>query len=108
MKHRGLSIAAVCTGVALLVGAVAFRVAAVPALERFPLNIDETSHYSGTATTAVDSATLLPLATPTVEPLSLSRHVKVIDGDDEQAVVRETVTIKAGPTTSVEKYQYVM
>jgi hypothetical protein len=87
---------------------VAFRVAAVPALERFPLNIDETTHYTGTATTAVDSETLLPLATPTVEPLSLSRHVKVIDGDYERAVVRETVTIKAGPTTSVEKYRYVM
>jgi hypothetical protein len=108
MKHRGLSIAAVCVGAALLVGSVAFRVAAVPALERFPLNIDETTHYTGTATTSVDSATLLPLATPKVEPLSLSRHVKVIDGDDERAVVRETVTIKAGPTTSVEKYQYVM
>ena len=78
------------------------------ALERFPLNIDETTHYTGTATTTVDSTTLLPLATPKVEPLSLSRHVKVIDGDYGQAVVRETITIKAGTTTSVEKYQYVM
>ena len=34
--------------------------------------------------------------------------MKVVDGDYGQAVIRETVTIKAGPTTSVEKYQYVM
>jgi hypothetical protein len=32
----------------------------------------------------------------------------VVDGDHEQAVIHETVTIKAGSTTSVEKYQYVM
>jgi hypothetical protein len=75
---------------------------------RFPLNIDETTHYKGTSLTFVDQATLLPLATPKVEPLSLSRHVKVVGGDFERAVIRETVTIEAGSTTSVEKYQYVM
>jgi hypothetical protein len=108
MKHRRLSIAAVCVGVALLVGSVVFRVAAVPALERFPLNIDETTHYTGTATTAVDSATLLPLAAPKVEPLSVSRHVKVVDGDYAHAVIQETIIFETGPTKSVEKYQYVM
>ncbi len=108
MRHRRWSIALVCVGVVLLAGAVGFRLVAVPALVRFPLDIDETTHYTGTSRTYVDQATLLPLATPKVEPLSLSRHVKVVDGDFERAVIRETVTIKAGSTTSVEQYQYVM
>ena len=97
-----------CVGVVLLVGSVAFRrgrgsgARALPAQHRR----DHALHRNGDDVRG--SATLLPLATPKVEPLSLSRHVKVVDGDYGQAVVRETVTIKAGPTTSVEKYQYVM
>lgn len=97
-----------CVGAVLLAGSVAFRLAAVPALVRFPSNIDETTHYTGRTLTYVDQATLLPLATPKVEPLSLSRHVKVVTADFHRAVIDETVTIKAGSTTSVEKYQYVM
>ena len=49
MRHRRWSIALVCVGVVLLAGSVAFRLFAVPALVRFPLNIDETTHYTGTA-----------------------------------------------------------
>ncbi len=108
MRHRRWSIALVCAGVVLLAGSVGFRLIAVPALVRFPLNIDETTHYTGTSLTYVDQATLLPLDPPKAEPLSLSRHVKVVGGNFERAVIRETVTIKAGSTTSVERYQYVM
>jgi hypothetical protein len=89
MRRRRRSIAAACVGVVLLAGSAGFRLFAVPALVRFPLNIDETTHYTGTAVTYVDQATLLPLPTPKVEPLSLSRHVKVVGGNFESAVSRE-------------------
>ncbi len=108
MKHRGWSIAAVVLGVVLLVGSGGFRLFAVPALVRFPLNIDETTHYTGTSTTFVDQATLLPLAVPKAEPLSLTRHVKVVSGNFGRAVIDENVSIAAGSTTSTESYRYVM
>ncbi len=106
--RRRWSIAALSVGVALLAGSVGFRLAAVPALVRFPLNIDETTRYTGTSVSYVDPATLLPLTPPKREPLSLTRHVKVVDGNYGHAVIVETVRIHAGSTTSVEKYQYVM
>ena len=59
--RRRWSVAAVFVGVALLAGSVGFRLVAVPALVRFPLNIDETTHYTGTSVSYVDPATLLPL-----------------------------------------------
>ena len=108
MKSRRWSIVALCLGGALVAGSVAFRVAAVPALVRFPANVDQTARYTGTALTYVDPATLLPLATPKSEPLSISRHVKVVSSDFSRAVIDETVTIQTGSSTSVENYQYVM
>ena len=106
--RRRWSVAAVFVGVALLAGSVGFRLVAVPALVRFPLNIDETTHYTGTSVSYVDPATLLPLTPAKREPLSLTRHVKVVDGDYGHAVIVESVRIHAGSTTSIEKYQYVM
>jgi hypothetical protein len=101
---------AICLGVVLLAGSAAFRVAAVPALVRFPLNVDETTHYTGTSITYIDQSTLLPLATPKSEPVTVDRHVRVVKDDSSfgEAVIRETITIKTPSSTNVENYQYVM
>ena len=64
MKRRRWGIAGICAGLVLIAGAVIFRTVAVPALVRFPLNVDETATYTGTASTYVDQATLLPLPVP--------------------------------------------
>ena len=80
MRHRRWGMFGVGLGVALLVGSVAFRVEAAPALVRFPPNVDETAHYTGTALTYVDPTTLLPLAHPKSEPVQISRQVKVVSG----------------------------
>ena len=108
MRHRHWGIAATSLGVVLVVGAVGFRVAAAPALVRFPLNVDQTARYTGTAVTYVDQATLLPFAQPKREPVAISRRVKVVSGSFAKAVIDETVTIKTGGTTNVETYQYVI
>ena len=108
MRRGRWSIAAVCVGAFLLTGAVAFRSFATPALVRFPLDVDETAQYTGTALTYVNSATLLPLAQPKREPVRISRHVKVVSGTFSKAVIDETVTITTGGTTNVETYQYVI
>jgi hypothetical protein len=108
MKRRRLSITAVVLGGLLLVASIGVRVVAAPALVRFPLNTNETAHYTGHATLFVDAKTLLPLAHPTVEPLSVSRHVDVVSGTFGKAVVDETVTTKTPSTKTVETYQYVI
>jgi hypothetical protein len=77
-------------------------------LVRFPVNIDETAQYSGTATSYVNQATLVPYAKPKRQPLHISRRVKVESGTFSKAVITETVTVKTGGTTNVERYQYVI
>jgi len=108
MRHSRWGVAAIGLGVTLLVGSVGFRAAAAPALVRFPLNVDVTARYSGTATTYVDQKTLLPLAHPKSEPLQISRHVKAVSGTFSKAVVDETVTVKTPSLRTVETYQYVI
>ncbi len=108
MKHRRWGIAAVALGATLLVGAAAVRVVAAPALIRFPLGLDETTTYTGTAASYVDQVTLLPLAKPKTEPLEIKRRVKVVSGTFSKAVIDETVTVKTGATTNIEAYQYVI
>ena len=108
MNRRRWSTAAVVVGVVMLAGSAAFRLAAVPALVRFPVDVDVTANYKGTAITYMDSETLMPLATPLREPLTVDRHVKVVDDTFSDAVIAETITIKAGSTTNVEHYQYVL
>ena len=108
MRHSRWGMAALGLGVTLLVGSVGFRVAAAPALVRFPLNVNVTAHYSGTALTYVDQKTLLRLPQPKREPLEISRHVKVVSGTFSTAVVDETVNIKTPSLSTVENYQYVI
>jgi hypothetical protein len=108
MTRRRWSTVAVCIGIVLVMAAAAFRAFAVPALIRFPLNVDETTHYTGIATTYIDESTLLPLVTPKREPVRVDRHTRVVNGDFSKAVIAETITIRTGSTTSVENYQYVM
>ena len=108
MRRGRWSVVVACLGAALLVGSIAFRTFAAPALVRFPLDVDETAHYTGTAVTYVNPATLLPLAQPQRAPVQISRHVKVVSGTFSKAVIDETVTITTGGTTNVETYQYVI
>lgn len=108
MRRRRWGVAAVCAGAVLIVGSVVIKTTVAPALIRFPLNTDETAHFSGTATTYVDAKTLLPLKTPLKEPLTLDRHVKVLEGSANRAVIVEDVTIKTPSSTTHESYQYVM
>ncbi|HEY5012165.1 MAG TPA: porin PorA family protein, partial [Acidimicrobiia bacterium] len=108
MKRRRWGIVGVCAGVVLLLGSMGVRLGVAPALVRFPLDLDETAHYAGRGLTYVDAKTLLPLAKPTSVPITVDRHVKVVSGSFSRAVVDETITIKAGSTTTVEDYQYVM
>jgi hypothetical protein len=108
VRRRRWSTIAITAGLALAVGAVGFRVFAVPALVRFPLEVNQTAHYRGVSVTYMDQSTLTPYAEPKREPLTLDRHIEVVGGNFDHAVVRETITIHAGATTTREQYRYAM
>lgn len=95
-------------GAILVVGAVVFALVGVPALVRFPLTTDVSVHYKGTFDLYVNQTTLEPLATPTKLPMTITRTVKVRSGSFSSAVVDEDDTIRPGPLTYHQDFQYVM
>lgn len=94
--------------VLLVASAVVVRYVGDPVMIRFPLNINQTAHYSGTATVSADPSTLAPLAKPMVFPLQVDRTVKVVSGSYSLAVVDETVKLRFAGTTQTDTYRYVM
>ena len=71
---------------------------AVPALVKYPTDLDVTPRYEGVFTLFVDPATAAPLATPRQVPLDIERHIRSL-GDESGAsrvVVEETITQRAG------------
>ena len=91
-----------------LIGGLGVRYVGDPTLVRFPLNVDQTLHYAGTATEFADPLTAAPLATPAVLPLTIDRRVKVVSGTYGHAVVDESIAMTFGGTTRTETYRYVM
>jgi hypothetical protein len=99
-------------GTLAFVGSFVWRGVAVPALVRYPTDLDVTPAYEGTVTVFLDPATYAPLATPQEYPLTVERHLEAI-GDEsskDRVVIRETLTLEAPglfePT--VQEHQYVM
>lgn len=95
-------------GALLAVAAVGVKVVGEPALVRFPLNVDQTLRYTGTATVYVNPATGATLATPIRTPLTVDRSVKVVGGDFSHAVVTETDNITFAGKTQTATYRYYM
>lgn len=95
-------------GALLVVLALLFALLGIPALVRFPLSTDQTIHYTGSFSLYVNQSTLEPLATPMVVPLTVSRLVKVRSGSFASAVVTEQETIRPGPLTYRQDFQYLM
>jgi hypothetical protein len=88
-----LLIAAGFVGLALL-----WWQAAVPALVKYPTDLDVTPRYQGIFTLYVDPTTTAPLATPLQLPLDVERHIRSLEDESgaSRAVVEETITQRAG------------
>jgi hypothetical protein len=96
-------------GGVLVAGAVVFRVFAVPALVRFPDDLDETLHYRGTYTSYFDEETLAPRAEPLVLRFGLDRHLEAVDSSFSTVTILETLTFHIGDRRPLEQQnQYVM
>jgi hypothetical protein len=99
-------------GILAVVGSFVWRSVAVPALVKYPTDLDVTPQYEGTVTLYLDPTTYAPLATPRETPLTVTRHVESI-GDEsgaDRVVVKETLDLESPglfPKTTQEN-QYVM
>ncbi len=108
--HRFPRPALVVAGV-LAVAALLWMLVAVPALVKYPTDLNVDLQYKGTFTVLVDPTTAAPLAEPMVLPLTVDRHIEAV-GDESGAslvVVRETIRQQAGDLLDVtQTNQYVM
>ena len=109
-RHRFPRLALVAAGV-LAVAALLWMLFAVPALVKYPTDLDVDLQYKGTFTVLVDPTTAAPLAQPVVLPLTVDRHIEAV-GDESGAslvVVKETIRQQAGTLLDVtQTNQYVM
>ena len=95
-RRRWPAIVALSVGVALVAAAVIWRSFAVPALVKFPTDVDQTPRYEGTFVLFVDPATAAPLDEPTIADLAVDRHVEALPAESgaHDVVVRETITFE--------------
>jgi Porin PorA len=109
--RRWLGAIAIGAGALLVVGSFVWRGVAVPALVRFPTDLDVTPEYSGTFTLAIDPVTHLPLDKPATYPLAVTRHIEA-DGaasSKQLVVVKEDLHLVAqGLFDFGQHHQYVM
>lgn len=78
-------------------GAIAWSAFAVPALVKYPTDLDVSPRYSGTFTAFVDLS-MAPLDEPLELPLTVDRRIEALDDESGSArvVVRETIDQQAG------------
>jgi Porin PorA len=110
-RHRRWPIVLVVAGAVLIGGSVLWQRLAVPALVRYPTDVDQTVRLDGTATLYVDPATMSPYTTPHTMALHIDRHVFAVGSQSshDTVVVREENTIEpAELPTMVQIHQYVM
>src|SRR5437879_2780336 len=76
-QRRGrLASVALGAGAVLVVLALVWKAVGVPALLKFPTNLDVTAHYAGSYSLFVDPKSATPLDTAVNLPLTVGRHVK--------------------------------
>jgi hypothetical protein len=97
---------------ALLIGlSVAWKQVAVPALVRFPTDVDQRIELTGTAELSVDPASMAPYDQPQVLPFRGTRHIVAVgsESDHDTVVLREENTVAVGQLpVSQQVHQYVM
>jgi len=92
-------------------GALSWSAFAVPALVKYPTDLDVTPRYRGSFTLFVDPATTAPFAPPRQVPLDIERHIRSLDHESSSSlvVVQETITQKAGDVfAATQNNVYVM
>lgn len=110
-RTRRPSKVAFVVGGVLVVLAVLWMAVGVPALVKYPTDVDVRPEYAGTFTLYVNPADASPLATPMAVPLTVKRHIQAIADESgaHRVTVRETIQQRAGDLVKADQTnQYVM
>lgn len=94
MRRHMWSRVMVGVGILFLLAAGLWRIVGIPAIVRFPTDVDEVKSYTGSFIVRADPETIAPLAEPVVLNLEISRHVQVVDSSFANVVIREDITTK--------------
>jgi hypothetical protein len=109
-RRRGARIAG-GIGTTLLLLAIGWWLFAIPAVVKYPTDVDARLSYAGTFTVFADPSTFAPLDTPLGTPLTIERHIKA-DGDasgSSRVVLEETIEQRAGGAVETTQHNaYVM
>lgn len=95
----------------LVVLAVLWWAFVIPALVKYPTNVNASPHYEGTFTLFVNPTTAAPLATPTSVPMTIDRHIQAVGKQSgaNRVLVTETIKQQAGTLLNVTQTNaYVM
>src|SRR5690242_18077832 len=99
-------------GVIAFAGSFIWRAVAVPALVRYPTDLDITQELEGTVSLSLDPQTYAPLSTPRQTPLQVSRHIQALgdQSSNDRVVVKETLQLTSPGLfdTQTQENQYVM
>jgi hypothetical protein len=110
LKVGGFTLSAL--GALAVAGSFVWTGVAVPALVRYPTDLDVSPTYTGTVQIFLDPTTYAPLATPQEYPLTVDRHLQAVGDESSKdlVVVHETLTLAAPGLfdSTVQEHQYVM
>ncbi len=110
--HRPwVAVGSIVLGALLMGASPAWTAWAVPALVKFPTDVNQTPRYTGTFTQFIDAKTAAPLATPAIVTLAVDRHVEAIASEStgDTVLVRETLSYDVqGLPKATLIHQYVM
>lgn len=102
---------ALLIGAVLVVVLVAWVLVGIPALVKYPTDLEADQAFEGTFTVLVDPTSTAPLEQPLVLPLQVDRHIEAIGEESgaNEVVVRETIEEHAGDLVDITQVnQYVM
>lgn len=110
-RTKGMPRIAAAAGFGLSIAALLWWTLGVPALVKYPTDVNVTPRYEGTFTVFVDQGTFAPLASPQQLPLTIERHIHAV-GDQsgaDKVLVDETITQRAGSLVNTTQHNvYVM
>jgi hypothetical protein len=100
---------ALWVGAVLAAAALAWMLVGVPAVVKYPTDLDVSPRYEGTFSVLVDPATAAPLDEPMQLPLTVDRRIQSIpdESGSSRVLVRETIHQQAGDlidTTQTNAY----
>jgi Porin PorA len=98
MARRRFPRVALAAAGGLVTAALLWWAFGVPALVKYPTDLNANPRYEGTFTLHVDPTTAAPLATPLEQPLTIDRHIRAVGNESgaDTVVVKETIAQKAG------------